>query len=713
MKQILMKKGGVFIDEVPIPEITSGEVLVRVHMSCLSTGTEMSGIKTSNIPLWRRALKQPEKVANVLKGVSNIGIKRTWNLIEEKTEASIPIGYSAAGVVIAVGEDVKEISVGDRVACAGAQCAFHAEIISVPQNLCVLLPKELDWKAASTVTMGSIALQGVRRANPTIGETFVVIGLGILGLLTIQILRANGCRTIGIDLNKDRILLAKELGMDVGFQSTTDDDYEQVARLTDGVGADGVIITAATKSDKVVSSAFKISRKKGRVILVGDVGLNLNREDFYSKEIDFFISSSYGPGRYDHNYEEQGLDYPVSYVRWTENRNMTEYLRLLNEKKVKVEPLISATYHIDDALQAYSSLNDNNEEEPVMILFKYPSKDENLVKTITVNPKVIPSKGKIRIAVAGAGSFARSVHLPNIVEMKDRFILHTVLTKNGYKAKEIAKQFGAINASTDFNNILSDPDIDAILISTRHDKHGKMVIAALEAGKHVLVEKPLALSMDDIDLIDNFISNTKQESLPLLLTGYNRRFSPFAKKMKDLLEDRTGPFIINYRMNAGYIPLDHWVHGKEGGGRNLGEACHIYDLFTFLTNSKVHDLSVQSITPKNKHYSRTDNFIATIRFEDGSLCSLTYSALGSNHYDKEKADLYFDGKIVLMSDYKNLDIFGTNDKPLKSSIQDKGLKSELVAFAQTINNGSNWPIPWWQQLQVARMGFEIEKKLQQ
>lgn len=709
MKQVLISKGKAIVSDVPAPSVGIGEVLVRVHTSCLSVGTEMSSVRSSSVPLWKKALKQPEKVATTLKLVSTLGFSRTWSLLEEKIEAAHPTGYSATGTVISVGSDIHDIAIGDRVACAGAQCAHHAEFIRVPRNLCVNLPEFLSWESASTVTLGSIAMQGVRRAEPTLGESFVIIGLGILGQLTSQLLKINGCRTIGIDVDRNRIDLALSLGMNLGLCPDDEDSIDQVARLTDGAGADGVIITAATPSNSVVSTAFKICRKKGRVILVGDVGLNLNRADFYVKEIDFLISSSYGPGRYDHRYEEQGLDYPLPYVRWTENRNMTEYLRLLAEKRLQVEKLISSRYPIDQAEQAYASLTEAT-KKPMMVLLTYPETEDIPIHTVHLKPIIASKPGKIRIAVLGAGAFARSAHLPNLKSMGDRFILQAVATRTGHSAAAIAKQFGASYCTTDFEEVLGDPAVDAVIISTRHNQHGSMALAAMKAGKHVLVEKPLALTAVELLALDNFIQSNQDRPLPVLLTGYNRRFSPYARRLAELIEKRTAPFIINYRMNAGYIPLDHWVHGEEGGGRNLGEACHIYDLFTFLANSEIKNINAYSIVPKTHHYGRNDNFVATMSFNDGSVASLTYTALGFKDCPKEIADLYVDGKLFIMSDYKSLEMHGIKAKSFKTSIQEKGLREELIAFSDAIN-GTEWPIPWWQQLQSAKTGLLVEAQI--
>lgn len=704
MKQVLISKGSAIVEEVPVPAIESGEVLVRVKSSCLSVGTEMSGLRSSGVPLWRRAINQPEKVVATARMALEKGVKRTWAVVDEKRNQANPTGYSAAGVVVDVGNDIKDIVVGDRLACAGGGYAVHAEYIRVPRNLCVPLADRIDWDAASTVTLGAIALQGVRRADPTLGETFVVIGLGILGQLTVQLLKANGCRTIGIDLDPERLELASKLGLDMPLPVGS--DMQQVARLTDGLGADGVIITAATPSDEVISQAFRACRKKGRVVLVGDVGLNLDRGDFYAKEIDFFISTSYGPGRYDHRYEEQGLDYPVPYVRWTENRNMAEYIRLLATKQVDVSQLIEASYDVDDAGTAYASLNDST-IKPLMVILRYASSDEPVLRTLKLRERTEPRTGIVRTAVVGVGAFAKANHLPNLAGLSDRFSIETIVSRTGHAATAAARQFGAATATTDYAEVLADPDIDAVIIATRHHLHATMALEALRAGKHVLVEKPLAISLEEIEAFDEYFAS--EVHTPLLMTGYNRRFSPFATRMHDLIGDRSGPFILDYRMNAGYIPLDHWVHGPEGGGRNIGEACHIYDLFTYLADADLSDVSAAAIVPTSAHYGRSDNFVATLSFADGSLASLTYSALGSTEFAKECAELYSDGRTLVLDDYRSLDVYGAGDG-VKTATTEKGFREELIAFADGINSGE-WPIPWWQQRLVADVAIRVEAQI--
>ena len=713
MKQVLIKQGKAVVEEIPAPQVEPGTVLVQVDHSCISVGTEMSGIKVSGLPLWKRALKQPQNVKKAIQMVATQGYTHTKSVIEGKLTAGQPTGYSAAGIVLEVGDGIDDIVPGDRVACAGAQCAHHAEIIRVPRNLTVPIPDGLGFAEASTVTLGAIAMQGVRRANPTLGETFVVLGLGILGQLTAQLLKANGCRVIGTDLDTSRIELAKDLGMDIGIYPENGDDIESVARLTNGIGADGVIITAATPSDEVVSTAFKMCRKKGRVVLVGDVGLNLNRADFYAKELDFLVSTSYGPGRYDNNYEERGLDYPVAYVRWTENRNMSEYLRLLAEGKVKVDKMISAIYPVDKAAEAYEVLG-SSEAKPLMVLLSYPHPAADTIPVrVVANPYAKPAgSGVIRLALVGAGGFAKGMHLPNIKELSSLYHLHAVVSRTGHNASATAIQFSAKYSTTDYQKVLDDPEVDAVLIATRHNLHARMVLQALKAGKHVLVEKPLALNEEELQQIEEFYTSSSVFGpQPVLLTGFNRRFSKYARRIHELTRERSNPMVLNYRMNAGYIPLDHWVHTQEGGGRNIGEGCHIYDLFTYLTSSKVVSIDAKSIKPKTGYYSYSDNFVATMSFEDGSIATLTYTSLGSKEYPKEQLEVFVDGKVIKLDDYRKLTVTGAKAIGVETKLSDKGQKEELEAFAKAIREGGEWPIPLWQQLQATRISFKIQEMI--
>jgi predicted dehydrogenase/threonine dehydrogenase-like Zn-dependent dehydrogenase len=660
--------------------------------------------------MWQLAAKYPEHAKKVVQSVATMGVSRTWSIVQGQLTAGTPAGYSAAGIVIQTGPGLEGVRPGDRVACAGAQCAHHAEVIRVPRNLMAPIPETVSFDEASTVALGAIAMQGVRRAQPTLGETFVVIGLGVLGQITAQLLRANGCRVIGIDLDAKRLAFACELGMDTGVRLDDGPDVDQVARLTDGHGADGVIITAATASDAVVSGAFGMCRRKGRVVLVGDVGLNLNRADMYAKELDFFISCSYGPGRYDAGYEEGGVDYPLAYVRWTENRNMSEYLRLIEQGRIQVKPLISATYAVEQANEAYTALQ--SPDRPLLVLLSYSGSNQAAAVTRVENPRPMAArKGAVRLALIGAGGFAKGMHLPNLHAMPDLCHLGGVVSRSGHNASATARRWGATYCGTDYQEVLKDADIDAVIIATRHNLHAAMALDALRAGKHVLLEKPLALNRDELAAITRFYSDAGGGPAPLLLTGFNRRFSPHVARIKEWIAGRTNPMIINYRMNAGYLPLDHWCHGPEGGGRNLGEACHIYDLFTFLTGARVADIHATAITPATGHYQRQDNFTASMTFADGSVATLTYTALGSKEYAKERMEIFVDGKVISLDDYKSVTVAGASRKPFSTRLPEKGQKQELEAFARAIQQGAASPIPVWEQEQATVIALEIESAL--
>ncbi|QQO36588.1 bi-domain-containing oxidoreductase [Bradyrhizobium diazoefficiens] len=706
MKQLLVRSGKVFLQDVPAPVAGPKNVLVRVERSCVSVGTEMAGVKMSGLPLYRRALKQPHHVKRVLQLMRDQGVARVYKQVKGKLDAGLPTGYSAAGTVIAVGSEVDGIAVGDRVACAGAGVANHAEVIDVPVNLCVPVPQQVSFDAAATVTLGAIAMQGVRRAQPTLGETVVVIGLGILGQITAQLLTANGCRVIGTDVDNKRIATALENGLDHGINPNDGNLVDSIIKLTDGFGADVAIITAASASSDILAQAFQSCRKKARVVIVGDVGLNMARSDIYTKELDVLISCSYGPGRYDPVYEEEGGDYPLAYVRWTENRNMGEYLRLLAVGRVRLENMLHEPYPVDRAEEAYGRLAGEG-EKPLLVLLQYPHREEATRSVLQIAPPK-PVDGRIKIAVVGAGSFAQGMHLPNLKKLGDKFDLRSVVSRTGLSARTAAERFGFSTASTDFQAVLDDPQVDLVLIATRHDLHAEMTLAALKAGKHVFVEKPLSMTEEGLDAIEAFYQANPNG--PLLMTGFNRRFAPAVSAARDTIKGRLSPMIVNYRMNAGYIPSDHWVHGPHGGGRNIGEACHIYDLFNALTGSQPVEVQARAIVPASGHWRRDDNFVATVRYADGSLCTLTYTSLGSKEFPKERFDIFVDGKVLVLDDYKRLEVAGANGG-WKGLTIEKGQLEELVALAEAFKPGGKWPISLADQLSATRVSFAVEKQL--
>jgi predicted dehydrogenase/threonine dehydrogenase-like Zn-dependent dehydrogenase len=705
VKQVLVKGGNVFVQDVPAPTVGAKNVLVQVHHSCVSVGTEMSSIKMSGLPLYRRALKQPHHVKRALRMMTDIGVSRTISLIKGRIDSGLPVGYSAAGEIIDVGADVESLKRGDIVACAGAGIANHAEIIDVPVNLVAAVPAGLGTEFATTATLGAIAMQGVRRLAPALGETILVIGLGILGQIASQLLKAAGCVVIGTDIDPRRVEIARENGMDHGLSPGDGSIVDRVIQLSDGYGADGVIITAATSSNEVISEAFKACRRKARVVLVGDVGLHIDRNDMYAKELDFLVSTSYGPGRYDPAYEEDGQDYPLPYVRWTENRNLQEYLRLLGSGVVSLGNIPTEVFSVDDATAAYEKLKGPG--SPLLVVLRYPQREAARAASIEVR-ETKPHSGKIRFALVGAGGFALGVHMPNLAKLTDHYELRTVMTRTGANAVMAANRFGGIKATTDYNAVLDDPEIDLVLIATRHDQHASMTLQALNAGKHVLVEKPLAITASELESIEAFFHG-RQET-PVLMTGFNRRFSPAIAAMQQLLKKRSTPMIVNYRMNAGFIPNDHWVHGPQGGGRNIGEACHIYDFFNALTGSTYEKVEAASIVPNSGHWRRDDNFVANVRYRDGSVCSLTYTALGDKSYPKERCEIYANGQVIVLDDFKSVTV-SSKRKPLWSSwTAEKGHVEELRAFSEALRGGS-WPISLNDQIMATRISFEVEHQI--
>ena len=677
MLQAIIKKGRVLVENVPTPKVSAGCVLIKVVNSCISTGTEAEIVSDTGKPLIKRALEQPEQVKQALEFAKSNGIQKTISRIRGKLDGGKPTGYSVAGVIVAMGAGVENFEVGQAVAAAGAGIANHAAYVDVPVNLVMKLPVGMDFTLASTAALGGIALQGVRRSELKLGEFAVVLGGGILGLLAQQILQTSGIRTIVIDLDKKRLKLAKELGAEYILNPADEDIVKAVLNITEGYGADGVLFTAATGESKPLSQAFQMCKKKGRVVLVGVSGMQLKREDMYTKELDFLISTSYGPGRYDESYEGKGIDYPFAYVRWTENRNMEEYLRLVHEGKVKVKPLISEVFPIEKVEEAFEKITSKKSERSIITVLDYGVTDvENAAsdyrgedRTISVRNASVIKKGVIQVALVGAGNFATGTHLPNLQRLSSKFQLRAVVSSKGHKAKAVASQFKAAYATTAYEEIVQDSEVDLVLITTRHSNHARLTLQALEQGKHVFVEKPLATNQEDLEEIKNFYSDS-DTSKPLLMVGFNRRFTKYARAIKEQTSRRINPLFIQYRMNAGYVPLDHWQH--EDGGRIIGECCHLIDLMTFFTESELISISSESLSPLNKKFSSDDNRSIILKYKDGSICTINYFAVGNKKLPKEYMEVHFDEKSIVMTDYKRLQAYGLSIKNVSSSISQKG-----------------------------------------
>ncbi len=694
MKQVILRNGKAIIEEVPIPIPLKGQILVKNHYSVISAGTESS----SQASLLTKVLSDKKIALKGLDFFKKYGLRRVIQYVKEVTEFGNEIGYSCAGEVVRVDEAVKKFTKGDMVACAGARYAYHAEYIIVPENLAVKIPQHVALRDAASTTLGAIALQGIRQADLKLDESCVVVGLGLLGQLAIQMLQSSGVTVFAIDIDQKRLNDVKKFGVAHTFLADDSDLVKKILIHTDGNGVDATLIYAASKSSRPLNSSMEYTRKRGKVIIVGAVGLNLNRSPWYEKEIELKISTSYGPGRYDSLYETKGIDYPYPYVRWTENRNMSAYLDLLKDKKVAFSSLVEKEFSLDDAPRAYELLKN----KPKAFVLRYNLKDTKEVYTLPVFQRT--KSTKINVGIIGLGSFATNVHIPNLSKLSNSYDIRAVCDHSGVKAKKVANQCKAGYATSDVDQIFSDQDIDAVFITTRHNTHAQLVLKALQAGKHVFLEKPLCLTWEELLEIKNeFHKNNK-----ILTVGFNRRFSPYIKKLKEKLINRTHPLMMYYRMNAGFLPSTHWVQQEEGGGRIIGEVCHILDTCFYLINSPVKNCVTHFLKPTS-YYSSNDNISVTLEFEDGSVATVFYTALGDLKAPKEYCEVFCDGNVYILDDYYNIKSFG-DMLSFKTPIQDKGHLEELKMFAQGIKNGE-MPISWDTLEQVTELSFQVNNSL--
>jgi len=711
MKQILIRKGQAVVAKTPAPSVTPGNVLVALQYSLISTGTEVAGLQRSDKTLLQKVMDKPDNIKKALHLVKEKGLGKAIDTVKMKGGSETPTGYSCAGRVVEVGKNIRDLKIGNLVACAGAGKANHAEFVSVPRNLTVKIPAGCTSADACSVTLGAIAMQGVRRADVRLGETVAVIGLGLIGQLTVQILKASGCRVIGVDIDQHRIDLACSLGADHGLNPAIDQVERRTLHITDGIGADATIITADSQSDAIVQQAMELTRKKGVVVIVGSVGLGLQRSPFYKKEINLLISCSYGPGRYDEFYEEKGIDYPLPYVRWTENRNMSAYLQLIASQDINFSAMVQKIYPLDQATEAFQLLKDG-EKKPLAVLLSYEEAEtKEKGRSPLVALKSTPISGRIRVGLIGCGSFAVGMHLPNLKALDKQYAIHALAGRDGAKVQTVGKQFGAAYTTTDYTRILADADIDMVLISTRHNLHAKMTIDALRASKAVFLEKPLATTHEDLDHLQEILtsdSNTQQK----ILVGFNRRFSPAAQRAKEILNRRINPAIIIYRVNAGYVPLSHWVHTEEGGGRIIGECCHMLDLFRFLIEHPAESVDVSSVSPASASISNIDNVVTTVTYQDGSLCTLIYTSLGSKEAAKETIEIYCDNRILTINDYQSLEVTGGKEKGWQGIRTDKGHVKELQLFADYLKGETSAPISLDELIETTQLTFLIDRMAQ-
>lgn len=680
------KGGDLRVEEVPSPLLQSGGVLVRNHSSLISAGTEKSIINLAQSSLISKAKQRPDLVKQVIEKVKQEGLINTFKKVMGKLDSPMSVGYSTAGEVVAVASDVKDIKVGDRVACAGAGYANHAEMIFVPRNLTAKIPDGVSYEEASFSTVAAISLQGIRQADPKLGDNVVIIGLGLIGLLTAEMLKANGCNVIGIDVDQFAVNNAKNLEFENVFLRNEQSLENKIESLTSGYGADSVLITASADSNDPVEFAGEIARDRATVVAVGLVGLDVPRNLYYEKELELKLSRSYGPGRYDTEYEEKGVDYPIGYVRWTEQRNMKAFLKLLADDKIELEKIITHKFNIEEADKAYEMILENKESY-LGVLLEY-DEEKTLADKISLN-KNVSSADKVNIAMIGAGNFAKGVLIPNLAKIND-INLSGLVTATGASAKNTAKKFGFSYCTTNEDELYKDSSINTVFITTRHNMHAESVIKALKNNKNVYVEKPLALNEKELQEVVKAWDNSKGR----LMVGFNRRFSPFTKQLKDFYSKRNTPLIMNYTVNAGYIPGDHWTQDPEiGGGRIKGEVCHFLDLLSYISDSKVEKVYAQPISSQTEHIFNDDNLQVNINFADGSIANITYTALGDSSCPKERIEVFGDSSAAVIDNFNSITTYKDNKSNTnKKFSQQKGFKEELESFINSIKSGEDSPI---------------------
>lgn len=672
MKQIIqdLKNGTTLLEEIPAPLVKPGAVLIKTTHSLVSLGTERMLVEFGKANLIDKARQQPERVMEVLDKIKTDGLLPTLEAVFNKLNQPLPLGYCNAGIVEAVGKGVLSLHVGDRVASNG----HHAQYVCVPENLTAKIPDNVTVEEATFTVIGSIGLEGIRLLQPSMGETIVVIGLGLIGLVTAELLKANGCRVIGYDFDQQKVDIALTKGIIAFNAAQGNNPVNFVKQATSEIGADGVIITASDKGDDIIHQAAEMSRKRGRIILIGVIGLNIHRADFYEKELTFQVSCSYGPGRYDDTYEQKGQDYPLGYVRWTEKRNFETILYAISTGQLNVKPLITERVPLENFNEIYGDMRKHGSIASVLV---YPS-DSERSSTIELNSQTFQGKKGV-IGIIGAGNFTSSTLIPGMKTAGAN--LKYIASAGGLTAKILAKKGNISKATSDYHEILKDPDVDTVMITTRHNLHAKIVLESLQAGKNVFVEKPLCLTTDELKQV---IDAKLKVQEAMLVVGYNRRFAPLAQKMKQLMGE--GPKNIIATMNAGFIPANSWVHDLEiGGGRIIGEACHFIDLCSFLTGSKIKAVCMNSmgINPSEN----TDNATILLKYENGSNAVINYFANGSKAYSKERIEAYNQGKTLIIDNWRILTGYGVKGFSKKKSKLDKGHKDQFRLLVESVKTG--------------------------
>jgi predicted dehydrogenase/threonine dehydrogenase-like Zn-dependent dehydrogenase len=698
LKQIIqdLKKGDTILAEVPAPIVKSGQVLIQTSCSLVSLGTERMLVEFGKSNLLQKAMQQPDKVKDVINKVKTDGLQPTINAVFNKLGQPLPLGYCNVGKVIAVGKGVDDFAVGDRVASNGP----HAEYVCVPKNLVAKIPDNVTDEEASFTVIGAIGLQGIRLLNPTFGETVVVVGLGLIGLITAQLLKANGCHVIGFDFDPLKVAIAQNLGINAINPGEGIDQVSYVNDQTNSIGADAVIITASNKSNDIISQSAKMSRKRGRIILVGVVGLDISRADFYEKELTFQVSCSYGPGRYDENYEQKGHDYPLAFVRWTEKRNFETILQSISLKSIDVESLITERVMLEDFQQIYSGMSDS---KSIASIITYPEKSIEPKRSVEIVANNF-NGGEGVIGIIGAGNFTSAMILPCLKKTTAK--LKFISSSGGLTGTVLARKHNISNTTTDNSLIFKDQDVDLVMITTRHNSHASLAIEALNCGKNVFVEKPLALNQEELDQV----VEAYQKSGKTITVGFNRRFAPLAIKMKKALSTVATPMNIIATMNAGFIPSSVWVHDMEvGGGRIIGEACHFIDLITYLSGSKVKSVCMSAMGTQPEE--NTDNASILLKYENGTNAVINYFANGSKAYSKERIEVYHQERTLVMDNWRKLKGFGFKNFSSATSSQDKGHQNQFNELIKSIKKGGEPIIPIDELINTTKTSFAAIESL--
>lgn len=692
MKQIVqdLKNGQTILEEVPVPQVKAGYVLIKTSRTLVSLGTERMLVEFGKANLIDKARQQPDKVKQVLDKIKTDGLQPTLEAVFNKLGQPLPLGYCNVGKVIAVGRGVTEFAVGDRVASNGN----HAEYVCVPQNLCAKVPENVTDEEAAFTVIGSIGLQGIRNLNPQLGETVVVVGLGLIGLIAAQLLKANGCRVIGTDFDQQKVDLAKSFGVDAINPGLGTDAVKYVMDATNNIGADGVLITAASKSDSIIHEACEMSRKRGRIVLVGVIGLNIRRDDMYKKELSFQVSCSYGAGRYDDDYENKGIDYPIAYARWTEKRNFETILMAISNGGIDVKSLITEEVDLENFNEIYG---DMRKRGSIASIFKYADTPLQSSTVPVAEKKMDGSKGVF--GIIGAGNYTGATVIPNLKKCGAQ-VKYVSARTNGLEAKTMAKKIDAEFATTNYMDILNDKEVDMVICTTRHDSHCKMILDSLNAGKSIFVEKPLCLNQEELDTIVDAYQKAPQGVT--INAGFNRRFSPFAVKMKQLLGD--GPKNIVATMNAGFIPKEVWVHDMlVGGGRIIGEGCHFIDLCSFLAGGKVTSVCVNALGENPEE--NTDNMSILLRYDNGSNAVVNYFGNGSKAYPKERVEVFYQEKVLVLDNWRKLTGYGFSGFSKMSGKMDKGHAAEFAMLNERIKNGGEPLIPFEELVNATKASF--------